>query len=124
MDNNLANAKWIAENAVLDLRHADINEIKYSIVKHIPWIAWDLKTLNASASDEAVLNLSTDSVNDFNPPELPKHPLVLNPNMPMLLIRNLNAKNNGLCNGACLLLVVSVCNNQIREAVDITPGPF
>eukprot|EP00965_Chrysotila_dentata_P261098 6214139-Pleurochrysis_carterae.AAC.1 len=62
MDNDLTNAKWIAEHAVLDPHHANVKEINYGIVERLPWIAWDFKKANASASDEAVLNIHTESV--------------------------------------------------------------
>lgn len=120
--NNLTNPTWIAERAILAPHHCDVDDLNSSIIADIPGDAWDLYSADSAAKDENVLNVPTELLNSLNPAGLQKHHLVLKPNMPVMLIRNLNA-NRGLCNGT-RLLVRSVRNNRILEADIITPGPF
>ena len=84
-----------------------------------PGDEWSCKSADAideGEPDES--RVGAEVLNAFSGPGLPLHELRLKPNMPIVLLRNLNP-TRGLCNGT-RLLVVEVINGRVLKAKILT----
>ena len=114
-----ADVGYIAERAVLTPLNSMVDKINDAVAGSFPGQAWTCLSSD-EANDRGDLSAPVELLNSFDPPGLPKHRLALKPNMPIMLLRNLDP-HAGLCNGT-RLVVRRVINGRLLEAKIATKG--
>ena len=70
-----------------------------------------LRSYDSLSNHQSTLMLNTEYLNTLNPNGFPPHTLRVKPNMPLMLLRNLNPRE-GLCNGTKLVFEKTL-NNKV-----------
>ena len=114
---------WMAGRSILTPKNTDVDAINDSIITNIiPVSAQDRLYLSAdkvSECDNDSLH-PTEFLNSINVSGLPPHQLHLKPDVPIMLLRNLDPAN-GLCNGT--VLIVKKLRDRVIQAVICTGHP-
>lgn len=111
--------EYIAERAVLAPLNTMVDRINDAVAASFPGAAWTCLSSDELA-DRSDLSAPVELLNSFDLPGLPKHKLELKPNMPIMLLRNLDPRA-GLCNGT-RLIVRRVINGRLLEAQIASAG--
>lgn len=140
---NCSSTAWLSQRAILAPRNSDVDEvcaralywlahtahppyrlslcaqINAHLTERFPGEEWTCKSADAidqGEPDES--RVGEEVLNSFNGPGLPLHQLKLKPNMPVMLLRNLDP-TRGLCNGT-RLLVLEVIHGRVLKARIVT----
>ena len=111
--------EWLASRAILAPYHVDVNEINDHLTASFPgeeWLCTSADAVSMDSDDHS--RVGPEVLNSFNGSSLPLHEIKLKPNMPIMLMRNLNPKF-GMCNGT-RLIVIRVINGRLIEATIAT----
>ena len=119
INSRVISTEWLASRAILAPYHVDVNEINDHLTKSFPGEEWICESADAVGKDsDDHTRVGIEVLNTFNGPGLPLHQIKLKPNMPIMLMRNLNPRL-GMCNGT-RLIVIRVINGRLIEATIAT----
>ncbi|CAG8817931.1 10873_t:CDS:1, partial [Gigaspora rosea] len=97
--------QYILERAIFTTKNWSVDEINDKILSNFPGEAKTYCSADSIVDPES-LNSSlylSEFLNTLSPNGVPPHKLVLKKNVPVIFLRNLNAKK-GLYNGTCLII--------------------
>ncbi|KAM3303944.1 hypothetical protein P3S67_014976 [Capsicum chacoense] len=101
MDKNASCAKYMPERAILASRNEYVDQLNEMLIFRFPRESRTFLSFN-SAEDDTNNYYQKDYLNTLTPNGLPPHRLILKKNVPIMLLRNLDA-SNGLCNGTRMI---------------------
>jgi hypothetical protein len=99
---NLQDRDWLKGRAILTPTNANVDRLNAAMVRMAPGGEFVLASADTVDNVEDAKSFSQEYCNSLNPTGLPSHLLVLKPNVPLMLLRNLDP-SSGLCNGTRLI---------------------
>ena len=106
--------EWLSERAVVTPLNATVDEINAKVTAAFPGDEIRCVSGNACADAEDAMRYPIEYLQSLHPTGFPAHELILKRNMPVMLLRNINAAR-GLCNGT-RLIVLDVINRTVLKA--------
>ena len=106
--------EWLSERAVVTPLNATVDEINAKVTAAFPGDEIRCVSGNACADAEDAMRYPIEYLQSLHPTGFPAHELILKRNMPVMLLRNINAAR-GLCNGT-RLIVLDVINRTTLKA--------
>ena len=116
---------WLAERAILAPHNETVDELNEQMLDHFPGVAQTCDSSDVVVDDDAEDGTGVIPVEYLNSQKtsgMPEHALKIKPNMPLMLLRNLNPRE-GLCNGTRLLALALHGNGKLLAAKIITGEP-
>lgn len=111
---NCSSTEWLSGRAILTPYNKDVTTINDKVSAAFPGEEWICKSADKTTDPDDDAAAPAEVLNVINPNGLPAHEICLKPNMPIMLLRNLDP-NKGLCNGT-RLLVRRVIQGRLLEA--------
>jgi len=108
---------WLSERAILAPRNTSVDELNAQVLERFPGTPVSCFSADTLAGDDAHASVSIpmEYLNSQRTSGMPEHEFVFKPNMPIMLLRNLNP-SEGLCNGTRLLALSLRSNGRLLEA--------
>ena len=113
IDQNIKDAGWLQGRVILAPTNQKVDQINDLVSASLPGKPIPLYSSDTLDHAADMYRYSTEYLNTLCPTGLPRHQLILKPGMPLMLLRNLNAKA-GLCNGTKLIFH-RVLDNKLLE---------
>ena len=98
---NLSDQSWLEGRSILTPTNKNVDIINHTVVGMTAGTEVVLHSADAVDNIQDARSFSVEYCNSLNPTGLPSHILTLKPNVPVMLLRNLDS-SSGLCNGARL----------------------
>ena len=120
--------EWLAERAILAPLNTAVDDLNQLLLERFPGRATTCLSADAVINDksdadgDASARIPVEYLNSQRTTGLPEHSLDIKPNMPLMLLRNLNPRE-GLCNGTRLIARGLHANNRLLEAQIISGAP-
>jgi hypothetical protein len=117
---NYQDSDYIKDRAILTTKNIDVEDINTQILKKIPDDNEFAYFSADSVEDQDQVDASlypVEFLNTLTPSGMPPHYLVLKKDIPVILLRNLNA-SEGLCNGT--RLIIKGCYKYLLDAEILT----
>lgn len=113
------NKDFFNKRAVLTPKNEDVDSINDSLISHFPGTATSYKSFDSVLDDQAC-HYPSEFLNTLCPAGMSPHELILKPNCPVILLRNLDPPN-GLCNGTRM-----ICKKFFKNIIhcEITMGYY
>ena len=99
---NISDPNWLEGRAILTPTNRCVDGINDWVVAHLPDPSIKLYSADQVDDLQDSRGFSLEYMNGLNPTGLPRHCVELKPNIPLMLIRNLDPRR-GLCNGTRLI---------------------
>ena len=114
LSTNCTSTEWLSGRAILAPYNDDVTTINDKVSVAFPGREWVCKSADKTTDPEDDAKAPAEVLNAIAANGLPAHEIRLKPNMPIMLLRNLDPVK-GLCNGT-RLLVRQIINGRILEA--------
>ena len=102
IETNISDRKWLEGRTILAATNEEVDMINEHIIKKLPGNAEVFASADELEHSEDLLRFNVEYLNTLTPNGFPTHNLILKAGQPLMLLRNLNARQ-GLCNGTRLI---------------------
>merc|ERR1711884_775478 len=102
IETNIPDGKWLEGRTILAATNKEVDMINDHIIKKLPGNAEVFASADELEHSEDLLRFNVEYLNTLTPNGFPTHNLILKAGQPLMLLRNLNARQ-GLCNGTRLI---------------------
>ena len=101
---NVSDPDWLEGRTILAATNKEVNKLNDMLASWLPGNIDTLKSADQLDNTEDLLRFNIEYLHTLCPNGFPRHDLHLKPNMPLMLLRNLNPRE-GLCNGTKLIYI-------------------
>ena len=116
MPHNFSNTDWLKGRAILAPTHKSVNTINNLLVNQTPGAVFAFFSSDMLDNPADTVRFNVEYLNTLAPTGMPTHKLQLKTGMPVMLLRNLNAKD-GLCNGTKLIFNCAYSNKLLQCSI-------
>ena len=109
LEQNITDRNWVDGRAILATTNKEVMMLNNIISGLLPGDNQAFRSSDELESSEDLLRFNSEYLNSLNPNGFPPHLLNLKPGMPLMLLRNINPRDE-LCNGTKLLFEKSLDN--------------
>ena len=109
---NISDRNWVDGRAILATTNREVMMLNNVISGLLPGDNEAFRSCDELESSEDLLRFNSEYLNSLNPNGFPPHLLNLKPGMPLMLLRNINPREE-LCNGTKLLFEKSLDNKVL-----------
>ena len=102
IETNISDRNWLEGRTILAATNKEVDMINDHIIKKLPGNAEVFASADELEHSEDLLRFNVEYLNTLTPNGFPTHNLILKAGQPLMLLRNLNARQ-GLCNGTRLI---------------------
>ena len=126
---NYHHSDWISERAILAPTNTAVDDINSRVSNILPGEATLCTSADSTLNNDDAVQVPVEYLNSITTAGLPPHRLLLKPQMPLILLRNI-CPSEGLCNGTRLilrrvhgsiLLEATIANGQHAGKVALIP---
>ena len=110
---NISVPGWLEGRAILASTNKEVQILNEMMIDSMPGSAVKFRSADSLENSEDLLRFNSEYLNTLTPNGFPQHCLLLKPNMPLMLIRNLNPRQ-GLCNGTKLMFEKALDNKVLQ----------
>ena len=110
---NVSDPTWLEGRAVLAVTNKEVKMLNEVLTSKLPGHTDRLKSADELVNNQDLLRFNTEYLHTLCPNGFPSHDLYLKPNMPLMLLRNLNPRE-GLCNGTKLVFIRCIENKLLE----------
>ena len=113
IETNIEVQGWMDGRCILAPTNKEVEMLNGVVCKMLPGREVVLKSSDELENYHGLLRLNVEYLNTLMPNGFPPHSLKLKPNMPLMLLRNLDQKQ-GLCNGTKLVFLEVLDNKLLK----------
>ena len=113
IESNIGIQGWMDGRCILAPTNKEVEMLNIVVSKMIPGREAVLKSSDELENSQDLLRFNVEYLNSLMPNGFPPHCIKLKPNMPLMLLRNLDQKQ-GLCNGTKLVFLEILDNKLLK----------
>ena len=113
IENNIETPGWLQGRTILAPTNKEVDAINDMMQDWMRDTGIKLSSADTLENPEDAFRFNTEYLNTLRPNGFPQHILKLKPNMPLMLLRNINPRE-GLCNGTRLKFEKCIDNKLLR----------
>ncbi|GFS13321.1 ATP-dependent DNA helicase pif1 [Elysia marginata] len=117
--NNISNAQWLTERAILTPLHDTALKINFEMMQNIPGNSMVYLSIDTTVTDEESVHYPTEFLNSIEVAGFPSHKLCIKVGMPVMVMRSLTPPR--VMNGTRCIVIKTTQNAVI---VKIASGPY
>ena len=113
IETNIRIQGWMDDRCILAPTNSEVEMLNQVVSEMMPGREVMLKSSDELENSQDLLRFNVEYLNKLMPNGFPPHCLKLKPNMPLMLLRNLDQKQ-GLCNGTKLVFLGILDNKLLK----------